>query len=138
VAKRKRDRPCIEYLPLGPYPGYVGFTTSPRAFQRELRRLKIRESVSFVNAGAGATTHFLERDGQTTTIIAIPPPSKDRPFEQYAGLVAHEAMHAVQEIWRGMGEKEPGDECEAYLLQMIVQSCLQVAYKTGRERRLAP
>jgi len=128
----------VSYCNIGPFPGYVGFTTSAKAFQREVKRLKVPEPPKFLASDrANATTHFLEKDGATTAIITIGKP-KGVSFEQYAGLIAHEAVHVAQMLWSDIGEKAPGDEAEAYLVQHIVQFCLQEAYKTGRERRLIP
>lgn len=128
----------IRYCNMGPWPGYVGFTTSAKAFQRELKRLAVPEKVAFMGSPrANATTHFFEKDGSTTAIITIGKP-KSVSFEQYAAMIAHEAVHVVQMLWRDIGEKEPGDEAEAYAVQHIVQFCLQEAYKTGRERKLIP
>ena len=55
-----------------------------------------------------------------------------RSHSQYAGLVAHEALHVVQEMHRQFNRGEPfGDEADAYLIQSIVQNCLQEAFDEG-------
>ncbi len=123
---------------MGPFPGFVGFTTDQKAFKRELKRLAVTEPVDFLaTARANATTHYFEREGSTTAIITMGKP-KNVSFEQYAALAAHEAVHVVQALWQDIGEKKPGWEAEAYLVQHIVQFCLQIAYGTGRERKLIP
>lgn len=132
------EEPCIAYFHMGPWPFYCGFTTKPKAFRLEMERLKIKPAPDFTaSTHANATTHFLEKDGVLTAVITMQNP-KSRSIEQVAGLLAHEATHVVQEVWEQFGERQPGKEAEAYLVQHIVQCCLQVAYKTGRVRKSEP
>jgi hypothetical protein len=134
------DEAHIPYCNMGSWPCYVGFTTSQKAFKRETKRICPSESIPFLGSNrANATTHFLAKDGCTTAIITMQSPKAAKTsFEQYAALVAHEAVHVAQQIFRDIGEKEPGDETEAYFVQHIVQFCLQEAYKTGRSRKEKP
>lgn len=132
---KKADR--IHYLNLGPWPGYVGFTTSVAAFEREMKRLKVKDANAFFkNEQANATTHFLNNHGSNLAIICMQPPSKRHSNEQYAGLLAHEATHVVQEMRDNLGDL--GSEAEAYLVQQIVQEGLQQAWKSGRCKRTEP
>ncbi|MFA6031805.1 MAG: hypothetical protein WC889_02760 [Myxococcota bacterium] len=133
------DEPHISYYGMGAWPAYVGCTTSRKAFKRELKRLGIAEPVEFLaSTHANASTHFFRCEGTLTCIIAFQKVSKDRPVEQVAALVAHEAVHVVQELWSSIGETEPGREAEAYLVQMITQCCLQDILDTGRSRKETP
>jgi len=130
--------PHISYYGMGQWPIYVGFTKSPKAFRKEMKRLKVSNPPSFLaNDHSNAATHFLVHEGKTTCIITMHPPG-DRPIEQVAGIIAHEAVHVAQELWDNIGEREPGKEAEAYLVQMITQCCLQDALDTGRCRKEAP
>lgn len=132
------DSSAITYFGMGQWPLYVGFTTSRRAFRSELKRLKITEPVEFHgSARANATAHNFVKDGETTVIITMDKPGK-RSVEQVAGLIAHEAVHVAQSLWRDIGEESPGREAEAYLVQHITQCCLQEALSTGRSRKAAP
>jgi hypothetical protein len=131
------SRERIYYMNLGPWPGYVGFTTSPDAFAREMRRLKISDADGFIkNAHSNATTHFLSNHGSNLAIICIQPFSRRVSKEQYAALIAHEAVHVVQEMRSNLGDL--GSEAEAYLVQQMVQEGLQQAWKTGRVARREP
>lgn len=133
------DRPEISYYSMGAWPFYVGFTMSPKAFKKEMKRLAIDDPPSFLGSThANATTHILEKGGTLTCIITMEKQGKDRPIEQIAGLLAHEAVHVVQELWHNIGERSPGSEAEAYLVQMITQCCLQDALGTGRVRSSYP
>lgn len=132
------DKAEIAYFPMGQWPAYVGFTMSPKAFRREMKRLKVDGPPAFLlRATADATTHFLEKNGVMTFIVAMRKSGKRAP-EQVAGVISHEAMHIIQWLWAELGEREPGKESEAYLMQHIVQCCLQEAWATGRERRVTP
>ena len=93
------DSPHIAYYGMGAWPLYVGFTMSPKAFKKEMKRLAVEEIPPFLGSThANATTHFLERNGALTCIVAMQKQGKDRPFEQIAGLLAHEAGHVAQEL----------------------------------------
>lgn len=133
------DEACIDYFSMGPWPIYVGFTMSKKAFRKEMRRLNISPSPDMVtNSHSNATTHFLTApDHGLTAIIAMPKPVGRSP-EQIAGLIAHEAVHVAQALWENIGERTPGHEAEAYLVQMITQCCLQKVMDTGRVRKTAP
>lgn len=123
----------IEYFHMGPWGCYVGFTQSPKAFRREMKRMKIDEPPSFVATDhANATMHSFTKDGDLTCIITMPP-SKHK-MAQIAALLAHEAVHIAQEFWAWIGEKEPGREAEAYFVQYIVQRCL---FHVKRNRKAA-
>ncbi len=132
-----KDEPHIAYFNMGPWPIYVGFTTSPKRFAREMKRLGCEGVASLASDHANATTHHLIKDGSATAIIAMQKDKKRSP-EQVAALIAHEAVHVAQELWSNIGERTPGREAEAYLVQMIVQCCLQEVLDTGRTRKEAP
>lgn len=134
------DAPHIKYFNMGQWPVYVGFTTSAKAFRREMKRLGIGGGVEFLaRSGANASTHFFERANEMSCIIITMEKRGKRPVSQYAALLAHEALHAMQEMHRNLNRGEPfGDEADAYLLQSIVQSCLQEALEEGVERSIEP
>ena len=125
---------------MGQWPVFVGFTTSPDAFKRAVKRLKITEDVSFLgHIRAAATTHIFERNGSLTFIITMQQPTRRYTREQVAALIAHECMHVIQEMRRELARGNCfDDESEAYLLQHIVQHCLQTVWATGRSRAVKP
>jgi hypothetical protein len=43
----------------GPWPWYIGFTTEEEAFQREMKRLRVKDAGPGVKAGSNAATHHL-------------------------------------------------------------------------------
>lgn len=130
--------PHIDYFNMGQWPFYVGFTTSPKAFKKEMKRLGIGDEPFVCRERADAATHFLTNDGSVTAIITMPPVGK-RKHSQYAALVAHEALHVMQEMHAELNRGEPfGKEADAYLLQLIVQECLQIALKENVSNRTKP
>lgn len=70
-------------------------------------------------------------------ILAIRPAGREISKEQYAALIAHEAVHALQFMQENLARsKSLGQEADAYLVQQIVQECLQIAWKTGKRRAI--
>ncbi len=123
VAKRKPIE-CVHWPHMGPWGFYVGFTTSRKAFKREVKRLCKDYDFPFVGKGAGGTTHSLYNPkGELCCIITIDISSKPSAAS-LAGMIAHEAMHVVQRLWELVGETRPGQEAEAYLIQYIVVQAL--------------
>jgi len=122
--------PAITYFHMGQWPTFVGFTTSPKAFRKEMKRLGIKEhNVFLARADADASTHFLTNDAGKEICIITMPRLGGRSHSQYAALVAHEALHVVQDMHRRLNKGDAfGDEADAYLLQSIVQNCLQEAF----------
>ena len=136
----KVEKACIHYLNLGPWPGYVGFTTSAKDFQREMKRIGIHGEVDFVaHEQAAATTHFFFCKDGICIIVTAPPPSRKHSAEQYAAIMAHEAGHVVEYMRDELAAgKMLGSEAEAYLIQFLVQEFLCIAKTTGRCKRIAP
>lgn len=137
-----RDRPPkgIRYFNLGPWPAYCGFTTSEKAFQKEMKRLKI-ENVDFLGrAHANATTHIFTNKGSLCFLITCQPFNRrQQSKEMYAALIAHEAVHVIQEMQKELARGETlGSEAEAYLVQQIVQESLQDAWASTKVRRTEP
>lgn len=130
------SRQRIHYLNTGPWPWYIGFTTEEAAFQREMKRLRVKDPGPGVKSGSNAATHHLVNGSTNMAIIVMCPPSRRASKEQYASLLAHEAVHVVQEMREKLGEL--GSEAEAYLVQQIVMEGLQVAWNTGRVTRKEP
>lgn len=137
-----KDKPPkgIRYFNTGPWPVYIGFTTCEKAFAAEMKRLKVTD-VNFLGSDrSNATMHTLENHGSLCFIIAAQPfqPRKVTK-EVYAALIAHEALHIVQVMQEELAQgKSLGGEAEAYLVQQIVQECLQDAWRSSKVRRTKP
>lgn len=130
----------VEWANMGQWPVYLGFTMSPNDFTEALKQMDVEQEVPFLGrSGTNATTHIFECRGDLTFIIALEKPSRRHSKEQVAALIAHEALHVVQHMTRELAQGNRfDDESEAYLLQHIVQHCLQIAWNTGRARSTVP
>ena len=129
------DRPHIRYFDTSFLPNYFGFATDPRAFAREMKRLKVSEPPPFITPGAAATTHHLYKDDDTTSIVTFDPKAacvRGRTIAQIHAIFAHEAVHVWQENVERMRERKPGREIEAYAIQYFTQCMLS---ELERKRR---
>lgn len=130
----------VAYVETGQWPVFIGFTTSEKAYRRELKRFGIKDHVEFLVRERGAAgTHEFVSNGTCTYIITIAPQAKGVSNEMFAALIAHEALHVIQYMRAELNRNDPFcAETESYLLQMIVQHCLQHAWATGRSRKIKP
>lgn len=130
----------MKYLHLGPWPGFIGLCFDERVFQKEMKRLDVRTKVDFLGSERAHATfhHFVSGKGDSIYLLALGP-VRGRTKEQIAGLVAHEAVHIIQQMQEDIAlGKSLGHEAEAYLVQMIVQEALQSLWKSNKVRRLEP
>lgn len=109
-------------LLVGPY---VALCTSEEAYDAALRHIKAHQRPVFVSDGADATTHFFEHKGKTCALVCVR--ESERSSIEIAGLLVHEAVHIWQTYCEDVGERNPGDETEAYAIQTFAQR-LMAAY----------
>lgn len=114
-------------------PIYYALCLSEEEFHGELRRLGIKERPDFLSSShANATVHHLSgEDGKSVALVCLGSTMGFSREEVY-GLLLHEAVHIWQEVCRLIGERNPGDEQEAYAIQSLSQS-LMVAYRDRRK-----
>lgn len=95
-------------------------------FYAALTHCGIKDRRDFMhNSHSHATTHHLEnKDGQAVCIVTLAPWAGRKPVE-VAGLLVHEAVHVWQRYCERIGERNPGDEQEAYGIQAIAQELMQ-------------
>jgi len=106
-----------------------------------MRRLQIADEPPFLQRDtAQATTHlFMRQDGSKVCIITALPQPSGVSNEQYAALIAHEALHVVQYVREAVNCGNPlGDETESYMIQHILMECLSLAWNTGRTVSVVP
>lgn len=136
---RKETR-NIAYFDMGPWPFYCGVVTSPAAWAREMKRLKVDDHPFMANGHAVATAHWITRpDKAAIGLIALDLPKKKLPDDLLAGRIAHEAMHLLHRLqeWINQGEGL-GDEAEAYLIGYIVRECVNAARQRAAGNALVP
>jgi hypothetical protein len=115
---------------------FFGLCLSQREFDAEMKRLKITEHIPFVTPGSDATTHTLDnkRTGNTITVVCLQPNRRHKEYEVMA-LLVHEGVHIWQEYRRGLGEKEPSSEFEAYCVQAISEELFKAYLALTKRRR---
>jgi hypothetical protein len=115
---------------MGPLPCDFGICFDEAAYRHALKKLKISEKHDgdWRNE-AGAVCHQFEMVGGNNLAIVVLDSKQLRRsnHQQIAGLLTHECMHAWRFFLKGIGEKEPSSELEAYNMQYMVQFCFQQA-----------
>lgn len=100
-------------------PSYC-LVTTPKLFKKELKRFGIKDDVDHViRKNINATCYQFENNGQECFIVILNDWEKADRID-IAGIIAHEAIHLKQQVMRMIGEKNPSDEFEAYMIQNIV------------------
>lgn len=108
---------------------HFGLCLSEKAFEGELRRLKVpvKDWPSFTHNGHAATHFFVKGDGSRIALVCMGT-AKGRTREQINALLVHEATHIWQDEMKHINEKTAGEEIEAYGIQNISQA-LMVAHR---------
>jgi hypothetical protein len=112
-------------------PCSVGFCLDEKTYIREMKALHVKEFSPFILPGADATVHHFENPKTLPVSLVCVDGSVKRSMASFAGLIAHEAVHVLQEVKRAMRETEPGAEWEAYTVQFILIEILH-AWKKVR------
>lgn len=109
-------------------PYRVALCRCPKAFQKEMKRLKVpaADRPTFLPRHADAAVHFLERDGgrEVCAIVCLGS-TKGRTKVEIIGLLVHEAVHIWQAVREHLGETSPSAEFEAYSVQGLAQRLLE-------------
>ena len=122
----------IQYIDTKPWPVHVGFTSDPKRWDKEMKRMKVSEP--FTNS-PGCTTTFgkeVHSDDCYNRLIIVTTNAKSRKLDDVVPVLSHEAVHVVQRIWEYVGEEMPGYEQEAYLVQWLVQEFIRI-YKDEKQ-----
>lgn len=111
----------IQYHPLPPTPIFFATCLSKETFEEELRRIKCAASPPFTN-GTPATAHFFDcANGDIHVLVCFDVDAMaDLTGIETAALMAHEAVHVMQQCRDWMREKDPGQEWEAFTVQHVV------------------
>lgn len=107
------------------WPRY-GFCPTEAAWQRELRPYGI--AADYPKAD-GMVTSFTSPGG-IYHLVTIGDMKGHTPIE-IVPILAHEAMHICQYIFKYIGEKKPSKEFEAYTMQTVIMELLK-AYSASR------
>lgn len=122
----------VFWFDMGPWPFHCALATDEKAFNREMKRLKVADTPFQASGHAVATAHWIAREGKAVIGMIALVPDKHCSKPLLAARVAHEALHLVQALRAHINAgEELGDETEAYLVQYIVCRCLDVLWDTG-------
>lgn len=74
----------------------------------------------------GAMTHTFYTDGKLSCVVGLDVAAAAAREDQVPviGLLAHEATHVAQILFRNIGEDKPSDELYSYTVQSILQQLL--------------
>jgi len=115
-------------------PCYIGLCLSEDAFNKELKRLKLKDPPAWVSESADATTHqFQDSKHNDCIIVCLNANRKAFSYEQVMALLVHEAVHIWQNIKEIINEPIPSHEFEAYAIQGISQELI-CAYRDMKKK----
>lgn len=114
-------------------PVHYGFCPSEAVWMREMRKMGVDPATCGYPESDGRTTFFDHPSGKSIAIVTVSDAAaKRRKKIEIVGLLIHEATHIWQHVQEMMGEKEPGEEMEAYAMQSISQELILAYSKTRR------
>lgn len=100
-------------------------------FDKALKSLN-KPSEPWLSPGFPGRVHTFENKDTYACIVCIDATRPGLTYEQVAGLIVHEAVH-VWQCYRDdvINDRAPSRECEAYVIQNVVQTLLE-AYREQR------
>lgn len=113
----------IYWIDLGPWPPACVIIENKASYRRFMRQQcgKDVQMQPFPGHNSGLCQKL---ESPTSCIMMIVVGTQDDQIE-LAGTLAHEAAHATRWLFAHIGEKEPGQEAEAYLIEHIVRHGLR-------------
>jgi hypothetical protein len=124
MKKRKKKPEPMPHLRIGCFPFVLRYCDSQEQYDAEVPALSVnyKPGENFLQSHHAAAAHRLyDKDGDVSFLITVNSEymrTLARPV-QY-GLLAHEALHVIDELYAHIAEKQHGDEFTAYQLQEIV------------------
>lgn len=111
---------------------------SEKKAKKLMRRIGMRNSALAELRGCSRAVTLCRLDAKTAReriFIVYLGDCEDMPYEEALALLVHEAVHIQQEFFRRIGEQEPADEEQAYVVQAISQ-CLMFEHRKWLSKRL--
>ncbi len=121
-----KDR--VVWLDNGWFPFRYCFCPSEKAWDMEMKRLKIKDNYGYLSKGQCGRCDIFECDGDLVIFVSIS--DSDHTDNTVAGLIVHEAMHVLQHMLEHIGEQKPSKEFEAYSIQTISQNIFKAYHGT--------
>lgn len=103
----------------------MALVLSQEEFDAALKHLGVPAGIPWIsNDHSDATAHVLDRSGGGTAVVVGLRVDEGRSAIEIAGLLVHESVHIWQRYAESIGERNPGDEQEAYAIQAISQELM--------------
>lgn len=109
----------INTLMVGPS---MALCKTPAELDKVCKQIKLKHYDVFPSVGADTRT--IEYKGRIICVVCFAPP-KGKTKHEINALLVHEATHVWQQFCKDIGEKNPGDEQEAYAIQRISQNLME-------------
>ena len=108
---------------------HLALCLSEKAFLKIIKKLGNKESLAWVREGDDSTVHFLYNHKNEPVCVVCVGACEGADDLQIFGLLAHEAMHVIQEWRESVGGRNRiasvfERETEAYALHRIFQNLL--------------
>jgi hypothetical protein len=115
----------IEYLQKSFFPVWIGFVSTEKEYDKELKRLGVVKTHEFISRQhSNATLHSLiTPSGKYIMLMCIDAKKADKEKRcpnEVCGLMLHESVHVWQNVRDYIGEKQTV-ETEAYFIQDVCQ-----------------
>lgn len=103
----------------------VGLCKSEREYKRELKKLKLTSTDTWLSLGAIATVHSFRNTvtNRRVALVCIDGSKKYNPRDLHETMT-HEAVHLWQEIRQAIHEHEPSSEFEAYAIENLTKQLI--------------
>lgn len=124
---------------------YLALCTTEAQFKQALKAVYKTEAgfpaytEPFLAEDHVACVHTLDlkKSGKTVCLVCLPIDAA-RPWYETSAVVAHEATHVVQRLFRYIGEDTPGDEAQAYAVENTVQYLLAEYDRQAKAQKTKP
>jgi hypothetical protein len=111
----------VHWIDTGQWPPALAVIADKRAYKRFIRKHcgdHAADCPPFPGTNAGLCQK-LEDGSDCIFVIAV---GEQKDQIELAGTLAHEATHAMRWLFEHIGEKDPGTETQAYLVEHIVRN----------------
>ncbi len=117
----KKDE--VFWIELGFLPVEVGYAPNKRAWAAASKQYGL-STEDYPSTDGHCSWWAKAETSKNVILITVSKQAEDYSVSQVAGIVAHECTHAWRFIKDAIGEKEPSEEFEAYVMQAMVQGVL--------------
>lgn len=110
----------------GRFPCNIAYCENEKSFRKDWKELTDEPQPEIYCNPNGARIWEISKpkdDFVPCYLICVEPGNLSWP--EVVAMIAHEAVHVAQFLWEQIGETNPGNEAEAYLVQSITREILK-------------